>query len=74
MLELPASEIGMRAPRVSFFLISPFFLLLIVLQVQEIVLLVHESKKEVSYDRSRVEETEGNVRKGARKVEGSRDG
>ena len=57
MLELPAPEIGMRAPRVSFsFSYFSFFFLLIALQVKEIVLLVHEGEKEVPYDGDRVKE------------------
>ena len=48
---------------------------LIVSQVKEIVQLVHESKKTVSHDRSRVEETEGgDVGESEGKTEGDGDG
>ena len=40
----------------KFFLIPLFLLLLIVLQVKEVVLLVHEGEKTVSHDGSRVKE------------------
>ena len=65
-------------PEYVFSLISLFFFLLIVLQVKEIVLLVHEGKKKVSYDGSWVEETEdgkgGDVGEGEREREGDKDG
>ena len=50
------------------FHLSLFFIyfLLIVLQLKEIVLLVHEGKKTVSHDGSRVEEAERDVRESGR--------
>ena len=63
--------------RSKFFLFL-FLLLLIVLQVKEIVMLVHKGEKMVSHDGSRVEEAEdgkdGDVGEGERKMEGDGNG
>ena len=63
----------------SKFLFSYFsFLLLVVLQVKEVVLLVHEGEKKVPHDGSRVEEAEGgedgDAGEGEGKTEGDGDG
>ena len=68
---------SVNAPSKS--LLTPlFFFFLIVLQVKEIVQLVHEGEKTVSHDGSRVEEAEdgkdGDVGEGEGETEGDRDG
>ena len=63
----------MSAPS-KFFLLFLLSFLLIVLQVKEVVQLVHEGEKTVPYDGDRVAETEGGTDRGVGESEGKTEG